>query len=207
LFGLSARAGVLVRPEGSVIADAELPPGCEWVLCDGNFSPRFSYQSILTSEHLSLFLLRAGQGSPLSREIQLTAAPIKLDASRREAGFFGFNSSEQWGSWTSAEESFIQLPAEVRGALRVDLRAWAEPENAGKPLRVRIGGEIGSVILTAEPADYSLNFSNVDISNHLTFTFPVIQRHPWERRTGFALSGVSIIPVSAADPELKTSER
>ncbi len=206
LFGLSARAGVLVRPEGSIISDGELPSGCEWVLCDGNFSPRFRYQSILTSEHLCLFLLRAGQGSPLSREIQLTAEPIRLDASKREAGFFGFNSSEQWGSWSSAEESFIQLPAEVRGALRVNLRAWTEPENAGKPLRVRIGEEIGSVILTTEPADYSLNFSNVEVSNHLTFAFPVIQRHPWERRTGFALSGVTINPVNATDPELKTSE-
>jgi len=206
LFGLSARAGVLVRPEGSIISDAELPPGCEWVLCDGNFSPRFRYQSILTSEHLGLFLLRAGQGSPLSREIQLTAEPIKLDASRREAGFFGFNSPEQWGSWSSAEESFIQLPAEVRGALRVSLRAWAGTENAGQPLRIRIGAETGSIILTTEAADYTLNFSNVEVSNRLTFSFPVIQKHAWERRTGFALASVTIIPVSTASGEAKTSE-
>jgi len=206
LFGLAARARVLVRAEGSQISDGELPPGCEWVLCDGNFSPSFTYQSILATEHLSLFLLGAGQGSPLSREIQLTDKAIELDASKREAGFFGFNAAEPWGSWSSAEESFIQLPAEVRGVLRVNLRAWTGPENAGKPLRVRMGSEVDSIILAADPADYSLNFNNVEISNHLTFSFPVIQRHPWERRTGFALSNVSIIPVRKTGPESMPSQ-
>ena len=205
LFGLAARARVLVRPDGSTILERDLPVECEWVLCNGNFNPGFSYQSILQSEHLTLFLLQFGRGSPLMRDLQLIAQPITLDASKREAGFFGFNSSERWGSWSCLAEPFVQLPAGVRGALRVTLRVWTGAENAGKPLQLKIGGETHGVILTADPADYTIDFSSVELSNHLSFSFPVIQKHEWERPLGFALATVSVIPVNPSNQGPKTS--
>ena len=196
LFGLAGQARVLVLAEQSTISDGDLPPGCEWVLWYGNFNPRFSYQSLLQTERLSLFLLRAGKGSPLTRDLELLVQPIKLDMSRRDASCFGFNSPEPWGSWSCLAEPFIQLPAEVRGALRITLRVWTGAENAGQPLQLTIGGETHSITLTAAPADYSLDFSNVELSNHLNFSFPVTQKHEWDRPLGFALAAVSVTPVS-----------
>jgi hypothetical protein len=205
LFGLSARARVVVQAEQSTISDGDLPPGCEWVLWYGNFNPRFSYQSLLQTERLSLFLLRADKGSPLTRDVHLVAQPIRLDMSRRDASSFGFNSPEQWGSWSCLAEPFIQLPAEVRGALRITLRVWTGAENAGQPLQLTIGGETHSIALTAAPADYSLDFSNVELSNHLNFSFPVIQKHEWDRPLGFALAAVSVTPVNTPNQGPETS--
>lgn len=194
LFGLAGRARVLVQAEQSTISEGDLPAGCEWVLCQGNFNPHFSYQSLLQTEQLTLFLLRAGKGSPLTRDLKILVQPIKVDMSRRDPVRYGFNSPEPWGSWSCLPEPFIQLPAGVKGAFRVTLRAWAEAGHAGQPLQLTIGGETHSIALTADPTDYSLDFSNVEVSNHLNFSFPVTQKHEWERPLGFALTIISVTP-------------
>jgi len=196
LYGLSGQARVAVRAPQSTISEGDLMSDCEWVLCAGLFNPRFSYQSLLQTEHLNLFLLRVGQGSPLTRDLQLVSQPIRLDMSNREVSSFGFNSPEPWGSWSCLAEPFIQLPADVRGALRVTLRVWTETENAGQPLQITIGKEKHSVALTAGPADYTLDFSNVELTSHLNFSFPVVQKHEWDRPLGFALVTVTLTPLN-----------
>lgn len=55
--------------------------------------------------------------------------------------------------------------------------------------------ETHSIALTAEPVDYNPDFKNVGLSNQLNFSFPVTQKHEWDRPLGFALKTVSLAPV------------
>jgi hypothetical protein len=57
LFGLASKPIVLSKPEGGEIAPDEIPPGTQWVLCVGEFTPQFSYSSVQKRGGLNLYLL------------------------------------------------------------------------------------------------------------------------------------------------------
>jgi hypothetical protein len=68
LFGVASNVVVRTRPYGSTITPQDITPGCEWILCEGEYVPQFKYQAILTTAKLKLFLLNRGPGYPTGHD-------------------------------------------------------------------------------------------------------------------------------------------
>ena len=57
LFGVASKPAVLMKAEGTEILPSDIPTRTQWVLCVGDFVPRFEYSSRQTKGSLNLFLL------------------------------------------------------------------------------------------------------------------------------------------------------
>jgi hypothetical protein len=68
LFGIASDVVVRPRPYGSTITAQDVCPGCEWILCEGEYVPQFKFQAVLTTAKLKLFLLNRGAGYPIGQD-------------------------------------------------------------------------------------------------------------------------------------------
>lgn len=62
LFGLAARVAVLVRPANTQILPHDVPPGCRWVLLQGDYDARIEHRGVIRTRNYRLLLLEPVSG-------------------------------------------------------------------------------------------------------------------------------------------------
>jgi phosphoglycerol transferase len=61
MFNLGSSARVLVRPPGSALTEADIPPGARWVVLTDRYQPAFSATTVLQTPRIMFMRVQAGQ--------------------------------------------------------------------------------------------------------------------------------------------------
>ena len=112
----------------------------------------------------------------------------------------GFSYPESWGRWTDGETARIKFQACLpKGPLRLSVTGLAYADQAGKPIRFRIGAQEISAVFTTSVENMSLFIVNDQpCADELTIVLtssPSVDRdaNPDSRRLGLGLTRIQII--------------
>ena len=116
--------------------------------------------------------------------------------------FVGISDPEPWGSWTDGGRALIILPQPLPDRFMLELEIMgAFGENAGKPFRIRAGGQ-ERIITFVEPGKYLMAFQNVKDASGFEILVPApaspqsLGINNDTRALGLALKHIRILPLA-----------
>jgi hypothetical protein len=201
LFNLSNAPKVVIREKNSEISQDDIG-NSSWVIFMGDYNPKFIYKNDIVLDKFRLFPINTNIAVDNNAEnVFNLRGPYKINLGSglfSSASLVGFNSQEEWGSWTKNNQAKIILPSYVSGNFKVVLFGWTIPENLNKPVIVRIGSQEKRLFLTDKNASYELNFSLSQPTDSIRIESHISRPNNSARDMGVALNMVQIENINAS---------
>ena len=195
LFNLGSSARVLVRDTGSVLTDADIPAGTQWVLLTDWYRPAFRATTSLSIPQVAF--IRVDAGEPAIHESVSSWSGASLQYAFAAGGNIGmlegFNPPEAFGAWSAVCGAKIVLPVLVEGPVTMSLDAWTIPSNLSQKLVVRFGDSRAEIPLAATRSVAQVDFDLKTPAREIFLVGLVPKReYPWTPPLGVAVAGIDL---------------
>jgi phosphoglycerol transferase len=195
LFNFGSSARVLVRDTGSVLTDADIPAGTQWVLLTDWYRDTFRATASLRTQYIAF--IRVDAGEPVIHESvsDWSGSPLHYSfASGANIGMLeGFHPPEPSGAWSAVCGAKIVLPVRVEGNVTVSLDAWTTSSRLSQKLIVGFGDLRAEVPLAATRSIAEVDFDLKAPTRELVLVGLVpVREQPWLPPLGVAVAGIEL---------------
>lgn len=194
LMEMNSLQYVMPLPAAGSFSAKQVPPGVGWVVAPQSAAVDLPGAAELSFGNQKLYLLDSKYKWPVVGEKgEWDKAPIEVSMSAPgSGGLHGFNSAEDWGSWSATRDAYVELPAQVAGRIRIEFFGWVVDQHPDALVTVSLGDASKELRLTRKGADYSMILENRVPADRVYFKTSVVRAPQDPRGLGVALSRVKL---------------